>query len=142
MRVLSVTENKLTKQKIMKTITIKAWQCEGGYRVHYFANTCQVSIGTLMTQNQWMTAVGHPREDLTREMFADPEADLRAIWTRQGVPIYKQDAMIADTSAKATPEFMAQFFPPACGCFTPIRREDGSFTNHCAACGIIESAHD
>jgi len=48
----------------MKTITIKAWQCEGGYRVHYFANTCQVSIGTLMTQIQWMTAVGHPRANM------------------------------------------------------------------------------
>ena len=81
------------------------------------------------------------REDNTREMFSDPESGLRALWTRQGVPQSKQNEMLADVSAKATPEYMAQFFPPACDCFTPIRRFDGSYTEHCSKCGIIGSAH-
>ena len=48
----------------MKTITIKAWQVEQGYKVHYFSNTCQVSIGTVMTREQWETAVSHPRANM------------------------------------------------------------------------------
>jgi hypothetical protein len=40
-----------------------------------------------------------------------PRKPKRAIWTRQGVPADRQNAMLADTSEKATPEFMAQFFP-------------------------------
>jgi len=33
----------------------------------------------------------------------DPEAELRALWTRKGVPESVQDALIADIEKKAAP---------------------------------------
>lgn len=36
----------------------------------------------------------------------DPEAELRALWTAKGVPVDKQDAMIADITAKAQPDYI------------------------------------
>lgn len=36
----------------------------------------------------------------------DPEAELRALWTAEGVPVERQNAMIADITAKAQPGAM------------------------------------
>jgi hypothetical protein len=66
--------------------------------------------GEILIEHPDMFKSAPQREDKTLDMF-DPESDLRAIWTRQGVPADRQNAMLADTSEKATPEFMAQFFP-------------------------------
>ena len=59
----------------MKTITIKAWQVAQGYKVHYFSNTCQVSIGTIMTREQWETAVSHPRANMICTGLEPSETD-------------------------------------------------------------------
>ena len=45
----------------MKTATVKAYQVENGFKVHYFTNTSELSIGTILTVDQWKTLCGHPR---------------------------------------------------------------------------------
>jgi hypothetical protein len=53
-----------------------------------------------------------------REPSPDPETTLRALWARQGVPQERQEAMIAEITAKAQPGAMVGPFrisetPPA-----------------------------
>jgi hypothetical protein len=45
----------------------------------------------------------NPNSVHPEDVQADPEAQLRALWTAQGVPVEKQDAILADVRAKAQP---------------------------------------
>lgn len=58
----------------MKTVTIKAWQCETGYKVFYFSNTAQVSIGSILSREQWQSAIGHPRSNMICAGFEPVES--------------------------------------------------------------------
>jgi len=40
----------------------------------------------------------------------DAETELRALWTSQGVPVERQDALVAEITAKAQPAAMAALF--------------------------------
>lgn len=41
--------------------------------------------------------------DLARQKKPDPETELRALWTAQGVPLERQNQIIAEVIAKAQP---------------------------------------
>lgn len=43
--------------------------------------------------------------------MSNPETELRAIWTAQGVPKERQDQLVAEITAKAQPAYLARQFP-------------------------------
>lgn len=43
-------------------------------------------------------------------MNTNPDAELRALWTSQGVPVARQDQIIAEIAAKAQPAYLDGLF--------------------------------
>jgi hypothetical protein len=63
-----------------------------------------------------------------RQLIKGPEAELRALWTAKGVPAAQQDAMIADTVAKAQPGAMVGPFQisGSLGLANPLARDQAT----------------
>lgn len=63
--------------------------------------------------------------------MTNADAELRALWTSMGVPVDRQNELIAEIEAKASPEYLAKLF------------DTSHLKERCPTCGaLVETIFD